>query len=185
MHSAELDAIAHTGHGAPAPGPDAFPLLDRIDRVLVVCAMAATVVSGLVLTYSVIVREFLRWSTDWQDEISVFLLVGATFLSTPWVQARRGHIAIEAVTGLLSPRVRRIRLLLADLVCLAFTSLFGWLCWKLLLEAIESGEVTDSVFAPPLWFPYSLMTSGVILLALRFLVQVVQDFIGVMRIGRT
>ena len=180
MHSAELDAIAHSGHAGPPTGRDAFPLLDRIDRVLVVAAMAATVASGLVLTYSVIVRDLLRWSTDWQDEISVFLLVGATFLSAPWVQARRGHIAIEAVAGLLSPKAQRIRLLCADLVCLAFASLFGWLCWKLLIEAIESGEVTDSVFAPPLWFPYSLMTVGITLLALRFVVQVVQDF---MRIG--
>lgn len=180
MRSAELDAIAHTGHAAPGGEQAAFPVLDRIDRVLVVASMAATVAAGLVLTYSVIVREFLRWSTDWQDEISVFLLVGATFLSAPWVQARRGHIAIEAVTGLLSPRAQRIRLAFADLVCLAFTTMFGWLCWKLLVEAIESGEVTDSVFAPPLWFPYGLMTAGATLLALRFLVQVVQDL---MRIG--
>lgn len=151
------------------------PLLDALDRVLVVAAMTATVVSGLVLTYSVVVRYALHWSTDWQDEISVFLLVGATFLSTPWVQACRGHIAIEAVTGMLSPGAQRVRLLVADTICLVFAALFGWQCWKLLFEAIETGEVTDSVFAPPLWFPYGLMTSGVTLLALRFLVQVVQD----------
>ena len=175
MHSAELDAIAHSGHTGPAAKQAGFPLLDWIDKVLVAAAMVATVASGLVLTYSVIVRDLLHWSTDWQDEISVFLLVGATFLSTPWVQARRGHIAIEAITGFLSPRAQQVRLLFADVVCLAFASVFGWQCWKLLLEAIESGEVTDSVFAPPLWFPYGLMTAGIALLALRFLVQVVQD----------
>ena len=137
--------------------------------------MAATVASGLVLTYSVVVRYALHWSTDWQDEVSVFLLVGATFLSAPWVQARRGHIAIEAVTGLLSPRAERMRVLLADSVCLAFAALFGWLCWEMLIEAVHSGEVTDSIFAPPLWFPYGMMTGGIVLLALRFALQVVQD----------
>ena len=175
MRSAELDAIAHAGRAVPASERAGFPLLDWIDKVLVVAAMVATVASGLVLTYSVIVRALLHWSTDWQDEISVFLLVGATFLSAPWVQARRGHIAIEAMTSFLSPRAQRIRLLFADIVCLGFASLFGWHCWKLLLESIESGEVTDSVFAPPLWFPYGMMTAGITLLALRFLVQVVQD----------
>ena len=142
--------------------------------------MIATVASGLVLSYSVFVRDVLHWSTDWQDEISVFLLVGATFLSAPWVQARRGHIAIGAITGLLSPRARRVQQVLVDLVCLAFTGLFGWQCWLLLLESIDSGEVTDSVFAPPLWFPYGMMTAGISLLALRFLVQVAQ---GVVRVG--
>lgn len=175
MHSAELDAIAHTGHSGQGAKRSAFPVLDWIDNVLVVAAIVATVASGLVLTYSVIVRDVLHWSTDWQDEISVFLLVGATFLSAPWVQARRGHIAIEAITGFLSPRAQQVRLLFADIVCLGFAAVFGWQCWTLLMEAIESGEVTDSVFAPPLWFPYGLMTAGIVLLALRFLVQVVQD----------
>jgi TRAP-type C4-dicarboxylate transport system permease small subunit len=162
--------------GAPAlvRGPVAR-LLDGIDRVLVVAAIAATVCAGLVLTYSVFVRGVLHWSTDWQDEISVFLLVGATFLSAPWVQARRGHIAIEAVSGLLSPAADRVRLLLVDTICLAFTLVFGWQCWSLFVDAIQSGEVTDSVFAPPLWFPYSLMTGGITLLACRFGLQAVHD----------
>jgi TRAP-type C4-dicarboxylate transport system permease small subunit len=38
----------------------------------------------------------------------------------PGVQARRGHVAIEALTGLLSPRANRIRLIVADVVSLGF-----------------------------------------------------------------
>ena len=80
------------------------PLESRSCRVLdahrpradAACALA-TIAAGLVLTHSIAVRYLLHSSTDWQDEMAVFLLVGATFLSAPYVQSMRGHIAIEAI----------------------------------------------------------------------------------------
>jgi hypothetical protein len=37
-------------------------------------SLVALIAADLVLTYSVIVRYFLKISTDWQDEMSVFLI---------------------------------------------------------------------------------------------------------------
>src|ERR1700759_429705 len=56
---------------------------DALDVVLVWLSAFATIGAGLVLTYSVAVRYFVHASTDWQGEMAVFLLVGATFLSRP------------------------------------------------------------------------------------------------------
>ena len=158
-------------------------LLNRIvsscnmaDRVLVWACALATIGAGLVLTYSVLVRYFLHISTDWQDEMAVFLLVGATFLSAPYVQAVRGHIAIEAIGEFLPRRIERIRSSISDMICFAFCAFFSWQCWLLLLESIEDGRVTDSAWAPPLWIPYSLMTGGMTLLCLRFALQIVEAF---------
>jgi TRAP-type C4-dicarboxylate transport system permease small subunit len=166
--------IGQPGAVAPTPSTPVGRILDAIDAVLVVACTLATIGAGLVLTYSVVVRSYFRWSTDWQDEISVFLLVAATFLSAPYVQSVRGHIAIGAIQGFLSPRANRIRLVLVDTICVLFVGVFSWQSWLLLLEAIESGEVTDSAWAPPLWIPYSFMTVGMTLLTLRMLVQLGQ-----------
>ena len=146
---------------------------DRLDAVLVWACALATIGAGLVLTYSVLARYFLHISTDWQDEMAVFLLVGATFLSAPYVQSVRGHIAIEALEEFLPRKARRFRALVSDIVCLAFCGFFDWQCWLLLLEAIDDGRVTDSAWAPPLWIPYSLMTAGMTFLCLRFFLQIV------------
>jgi TRAP-type C4-dicarboxylate transport system permease small subunit len=153
-------------------------LLDAIDDVLISACALATIAAGLVLTYSIAVRYVLHSSTDWQDEMAVFLLVGATFLSAPYVQSKRGHIAIEAIEGYLPKRIERIREILSDIICLLFCGFFTWQCWLLLLEAIEDGRVTDSAWAPPLWIPYSMMTAGVSLLTLRLAVQLVQALDG-------
>jgi len=125
----------------------------------------------------------LHSSTDWQDEMAVFLLVGATFLSAPYVQSMRGHIAIEAIEGFLPERIERVREILSDIICLLFCAFFAWQSWLLLLEAIDDGRVTDSAWAPPLWIPYSIMTAGMSILTLRLVLQVVQAFGGRRGIG--
>jgi TRAP-type C4-dicarboxylate transport system permease small subunit len=153
-------------------------VFDAIDRVLVSACALATIAAGLVLTYSIAVRYVLHSSTDWQDEMAVFLLVGATFLSAPYVQAMRGHIAIEAIEGFLPQRLERLREILSDIICLLFCGFFAWQSWLLLLEAIDDGRVTDSAWAPPLWIPYSLMTAGMSLLALRLVMQLFQSLGG-------
>jgi TRAP-type C4-dicarboxylate transport system permease small subunit len=153
-------------------------VLDALERVLISACALATIAAGLVLTYSIAVRYLLHSSTDWQDEMAVFLLVGATFLSAPYVQSMRGHIAIEAIEGFLPERIKRVRAIISDIICFLFCAFFAWQSWLLLLEAIDDGRVTDSAWAPPLWIPYSMMTAGMSLLTLRLVVQLGQAFGG-------
>src|SRR4249919_202360 len=70
------------------------------------------------ISYSVASRYFFHFSTDWQDEFSVFLIVGAVFMSSAAVQARRGHVAIEVVSHMMTPRANRIRLFFVDIATL-------------------------------------------------------------------
>ncbi len=71
--------------GAAGPVDRIFTALDRgvtaINRLIVILSSIALVIASCVLTYSVVVRYFLKYSTDWQDEVSVFLIVGAVFMS--------------------------------------------------------------------------------------------------------
>jgi TRAP-type C4-dicarboxylate transport system permease small subunit len=138
-----------------------------------VLAMLALLVASCVLTYSVFSRYFLQASTDWQDEAAVFCLVGATFLCGAYVQSLRGHVGIEAIASVLPRATNRIRLILVDIVCLAFCALFSWKSWTLLHEAWIDGQTTSSSWAPPLWIPYGLMSLGMSFLTAQLLVQVI------------
>ena len=118
-----------------------------------------------------VTRYFLHASTDWQDEASVFCLVGATFLCSAFVQAIRGHVGIEAVPSLLPPSLDRLRIALVDTGCLAFCAFFAWKSCTLLHEAWSEGQTTSSSWAPPLWIPYALMAAGMVLLTVQLAVQ--------------
>ena len=91
-----LDAV-ETEHAAAPPRGAADRVLAVVNGLVVKASSVALIAAGFVLTYSVIVRYFLKISTDWQDEMSVFLIVGAVFMSSAAVQALRGHVAIEAI----------------------------------------------------------------------------------------
>jgi TRAP-type C4-dicarboxylate transport system permease small subunit len=172
--------VSHGFELEPARGPAppdnaivaaAMAALDRLNRGLMLVSMIALVLTAFVLTYSVVSRYFFHAPTDWQDEASVFMLVGVTFFCTAFVQSHRGHIGIEAIASLLPRGVNAARLLLVDVLSAVFCSFFAWKSWTLFHEAWVDGQTTSSTFAPPLWIPYSMMAAGMTLLALQIVLQ--------------
>ena len=168
-----------------APAPDAGGLdvprggvlgaaqavLDRVNDVMAVLASLAIGLAGVVLTWEVAGRYFLSIPSDWQDELSALLLIGATFASAAWTQARRGHVGIEALAHILPPSIDRARRVLADACAAAFCLYFAWKCGQMLHEAIEDGQISGSAWGPPLWIPYACMTIGMALLGAQLVLQ--------------
>ncbi len=148
-------------------------ILGSLNRWIERLASFALLAASLVLTSSVVMRYFLNAPSDWQDEMSVFLIVGAVFLSSASVQAVRGHVGIEAIASLLPPRVDRIRRALVDLASALFCGFFSWKAWALFDEAQLEGYRTSSSWAPPLWIPYLLMALGMSLLTVQIVGQLV------------
>ncbi|HEY2136014.1 MAG TPA: TRAP transporter small permease [Xanthobacteraceae bacterium] len=173
-----LDLVETGPSGVSVPDTPVERVVAAINRVIVILSSICLVLAACVLTYSVVVRYFLKYSTDWQDEMSVFLIVGAVFMSAAAIQAQRGHIGIEAIVGLLPKRVNQVRIVLVDIASLAFCSYFAWKSFTLLREAIGDDYHSSSTWGPPLWIPYSLMTVGMILLSIQLLLQVLAGLRG-------
>jgi len=168
-----LDAVETPAPPEAAAGGPLGRVLLFVNNAIVLLSSIALVIAGFVLTYSVASRYFLHFSTDWQDELSVFLIVGAVFMSSASIQARRGHVAIEAIVGLLPDGVNRVRQIVVDAASFAFCAFFAWKSWVLLDEAWTENFHSESTWGPPLWIPYSLMTFGMTLLGVQLLMQIV------------
>ena len=166
-----LDAVETPPEPAAVIGGPFGRALALVNNVIVLLSSIALVIASIVLTYSVASRYFLHLSTDWQDELSVFLIVGAVFMSSASIQARRGHVAIEAIVGLLPVSVNHVRQIVVDGASFVFCAFFAWKSWLLLAEAWTENFHSESTWGPPLWIPYSLMTVGMTLLAAQILMQ--------------
>ena len=169
---------AAAGNGPVAAVERALALSNNI---IVVIAAVALIAACAVLSYSVLGRALFHSANYWQDEAAVFLLVGATFMSAAYVQGQRGHIGIEAFVGLMSPLVNRIRLWLVDFVSLLFCAFFAWKSWTLAHEAWVDGQVSNSMWSPPLAIPYVLMALGMTLLCAQILLQIIIPLAGAAR----
>jgi TRAP-type C4-dicarboxylate transport system permease small subunit len=170
------DAVASTGLVAASER-----ILSWCHQVIVVLAAIAMIAACAILSYSVLGRALFQSPNYWQDEAAVFLLVGATFMTSAWVQHQRGHIGIEAFVGLLSPLANRIRLWLVDVASFAFCTFFAWKSWTLAHEAWTDGQVSNSMWSPPLAIPYVLMALGMTLLCAQILLQIVVPIVGASR----
>jgi TRAP-type C4-dicarboxylate transport system permease small subunit len=155
--------------------------LDLCNRVIVILAGIALVAACVILSYSVLGRALFKSPNYWQDEAAVFLLVGATFMTSAYVQSQRCHVAIEAFTTLMSPLVNRIRLWLVDVASFAFCAFFTWKSWTLAHEAYVDGQVSNSMWSPPLAIPYTLMGLGMMLLCVQLLLQIILPLTGAQR----
>ena len=168
-----------------APGNSPVAVAERglafLNNIIVVLSALALIAACAILCDSVLGRALFHSPNYWQDEAAVFLLVGATFMTSAYVQGQRGHIGIEAFVGLLSPMVNRVRLWLVDVVSLLFCAFFAWKSWTLMHEAWTDGQVSNSMWAPPLSIPYGLMAAGMTLLCLQILLQIVAPVIGAAR----
>jgi TRAP-type C4-dicarboxylate transport system permease small subunit len=172
----------------PFSAASSNPLVAALERGLAFCnniivflAALALIAACIILSDSVLGRALFHSPNYWQDEAAVFLLVGVSFMAAAYVQGERGHIGIEAFVGLLSPMVNRIRLWLVDVASFLFCGFFAWKSWTLAHEAWTEGQVSNSMWSPPLAIPYVLMATGMTLLCVQILLQIVIPFTGAAR----
>jgi C4-dicarboxylate transporter, DctM subunit len=174
--SAELrsDAILAADHSLPASASEQGIVgssFHRLIDLLFNLSAIALVAASAVLTAGVIAGHLFGRGLEWQDEMEIFLVAGAVFISSAAVQARRGHIGIELLGSFLPGRWRQRRNVLIDALSFAFVAFMALKSGTLFHEAWTEDQVSQSTWAPPMWIPYALMTFGMALLALELAFQ--------------
>jgi C4-dicarboxylate transporter, DctQ subunit len=128
--------------------------------------------AALVTTEGVLVRKVLGWSTTWQIELSVFLLMYACFVGAAFAQMGEHHLNIDLLIIYLPPRIRETLLIITGILSCVICVVIAWYAWPMWWDAVLLNEHSESLWGPPMWIPYLFLPLGLTLLFLQSVVQI-------------
>jgi TRAP-type C4-dicarboxylate transport system permease small subunit len=143
--------------------------LSQLCGILSALTLAASV---LVVCQMVAMRYLLDQSTVWQTEFTVYSIVGATLIGSPYVLLRRGHVNVDLLPLYLPHRARLALAFLASFLALAFCAVLAYSGAELWLDAWRGNWKTSSIWALPLWIAYAPIPLGIGLLCLQYLADI-------------
>jgi TRAP-type C4-dicarboxylate transport system permease small subunit len=129
----------------------------------------------LVIIWMVLYRS-LGYSTSWELELAVFLMVCSLFLASPYTLKTHGHVGVDLLTTYLPESWSRPLNLLVMVVGLGVTIFLTYLCAEFAFDSFLKGERTESVWAPLKWPLYATMPVGLGLTAAQYLAQIAEFF---------
>lgn len=149
--------------------------ISSVRRLSQLCGIlsAMTLAAGvLVVCQMVVMRYLLDQSTVWQTEFTVYSIVGATLIGSPYVLLRRGHVNVDLLPLYLPHRARLMLAYFASFLALAFCGALTYSGAELWLDAWRGNWKTSSVWQLPLWIAYAPIPIGIGLLCLQYLADI-------------
>lgn len=144
-------------------------LFDKILRVLFVLACVLLIFVMLSVCLEIVMRYFVGRPQSWVVEISSYSLLFITFLSAGWVLRREGHVKIDLVLDLLSPRLRfglnTITSVLSALMWLVITWYAGEATW----DMYQTSERICTILEPLKYPLFAIIPVGSFILFIQSL----------------
>lgn len=147
--------------------------MDRLSSACAALAGAMLAIAALVICWNVIHRA-MGASTYWEIELSVYMMVAAMFLGSPYCLRTNGHVAVDLLAHFAPKRfARRLALAVALIgmgVCIYLAIVGGMLT----AESYARGEHTESTWAPAKWPLFLSMPVGMALTALQYVAELLR-----------
>ena len=133
-----------------------------------VLALSATLISF----WAVIARYLLHNPPDWAEEIVIYLIIWAVFITASILAEERGHVAATLIVERFSGKTRRILAIFNGLVALGFCVIVSYLGFRIVSAAYAFDERSLTALRFPVWIPYLSVAVGCTLVSLRYVLRV-------------
>lgn len=148
-------------------------IIHFLSRIMNIFASAVLVAMMLLTVADVCLRYFLRQPILGTTELTENMMVCMAFLALAWCAGQQGHLRVDLIVSLLSPRMQA--------VCDSITSMVGLIvvaliAWRSFVEglAVRQLNIISSLLKIPAFPFYYVVAFGSALLALVMIAQLVQ-----------
>jgi TRAP-type C4-dicarboxylate transport system permease small subunit len=135
------------------------------------------------ITFEVLARNFLGWSTKSTTELSGYMLAVGISWGLAHALAERAHVRIDVLINRMRPRLRHNLHAVALLLLSVFAFAMCYGAWKLVEESLMFNATDMGGLRTPLAIPQGLWAAGLFVFALFCLVTLL-EVIGFLSSGR-
>lgn len=164
-----------SGSGNPR-SPLWLRYIDRLSELAGYVSAVLILVSMLIVCYGVFLRYVLGASTVWQLELSTYFLMFAAFVGGAYGLKHGDHVNLALVVDRLPERARLYVRLVASIFGFVFIVIVALIAYDLWWETTQAGRTSGTAWNVPLTYPYLIVPLGMTLIALQYLVIVVEIF---------
>ena len=144
-------------------------LFDRILLSLASVAAAVLVFTTLSVDFEVIMRYGFTRPTSWVVAFSEYALLYILFLGTAWVLSEDGHVKVDILLRLLSPRNQRVLNIFTAIAGAVACAIFFWYGASQTWGVFQAGDVLWRSIIIPKWPIWMIMPFGGLLLTIQFI----------------
>ena len=145
-----------------------------ISQACVAFAVAALILSILIIVELVFERYFFQRAITWQTELVTMLLVASTFIGSAYVLSEKAHVSMEWIYDFLSKKSIIKLKIFTSLISLFFFLILFYFGFLMVEEAFTKNYTTGTVWDPPLWVPYSSMMIGAALMIFQYIAEIIK-----------
>jgi TRAP-type C4-dicarboxylate transport system permease small subunit len=127
---------------------------------------------------NVVTRYVITYPLAFTEEITISMFVWVTLLGASIAFRQNAHLSVTFFYDNMSPKVRRIFLLVANALSIAFFAMLAYLGSHQVMDEFEL-NVTSQALAIPTW----IYTGAVPLFSLLIIVRIIQSTVGQLRSG--
>ncbi|RDE25343.1 TRAP transporter small permease [Motiliproteus coralliicola] len=120
-------------------------------------------------------RYFFNQSIYFTEELNQFLIVIITFMGLGFVTRKGRHIRMSAFYDMLSPRPKKLLMILIALVTAVAMFVLAWYAFEYVAKIARRGRVTPALQVP-LYLTYIWVVVGFIVTGIQYLLCMVKNF---------
>lgn len=129
----------------------------------------------IIIVYGVIMRYIFHKPMAWVDPLSIYSMIGLTFIGASYAMHTDKHIRVDVVIKLFKERTQRIIQILMYVIALAYTILLGVLSFKMAYLSFLAGRTDEAFVDIPLFVPQLLIPMGCFLLILSIFAKISEN----------
>lgn len=144
-------------------------------------AASMLLTTSFILFYQVVLRYVFSSSVPWIEEVARYLVVWLCMLGASMAVRDKKHAVVDILVNYLGRKARAVIDILCGLICVLFCAVIAHAGWGFVVTAYNMGSFASTIPNLPLYPVFAIIPLGLILMCIRYLLQVKDGFLALMQ----